>query len=128
MCLSKSDGQFPQTVCTRELLPEQLQPRAFEAFDFAVVFFNQDDVGLVDEEAVVDDAGDVVEFGGELGEVLVAAQTGIEDEVAVVGDEEAPVHVLTDDAVDADVAQGVAGGDEPESHDGDGERGAGADL
>ena len=53
---------------------------------------------------MVDDAGDVVEFAGEFEEVFGAVEGGVEDEVAVVGDEELAVHVLADDAVDSDVA------------------------
>ena len=49
---------------------EGLAGGAVEGFDFADFVFDEDGVGFVDEEPVVDHAGDVVEFFGELGEVF----------------------------------------------------------
>ena len=83
----------------------------------------QDLVGLIQEDAVVDDAGDIVELAGELGGVAVF-ELDIDDEAAVVGEEEVAVEGAADDAVEGDVAQAGADAGQAESQDGDGERDA----
>ena len=100
---------------------------AFDAFDVAALV-DEDDVGFSEEQAVIDDAGDVVELAAEGFEVFVAGELDVEDEVAVVGDEELAVDAAAADAVESEASDGFADAGEAERHDSDRKRRVFTDL
>lgn len=83
-------------------------------------------VALVEEEAVVDDAGDGVQEACEFFDVLVV-DGDIDDEVAVVGEEELAVAGTADDAGEAEGTEVFTDGSQAEGDDADGEGGFAAE-
>ena len=63
--------------------------------DFIAVCY-EDDAGTIDEEAVLDDAGDVAKFTGERRRVWNAAEVAVEDVMSFVGDERFSIFLAND--------------------------------
>ncbi len=95
--------------------------------DSAGLFFNQYFIGFVEEEAVVDDAWDVVKVEGQLLDV-VACDAHVKNHAAAVRDDGFVFEISSDDAGEAEISEAFAGACDAKRNDHDGEKRTAAEL